>query len=189
MGKALIFKGADFSANAIGQAPVPPTPVNWWYGLTSADMTPSTNGGPIYYNQYTVLKDQNGTWLQGKTIQKLRIWIKDRNQATATISIGYLPAGWTAQTDFVAVKTLSKSELNMTLAVSTEAETERGKNDIDLNMTIPAGALFGVQCSGCYIMVAAGGNNGVVKDDYKNISSNGANYVGWTPGIDFAFAG
>lgn len=184
MGKALIFKGADFSANALGKGEVG---VNWWYGMTSANMTPSANGAPIYYTQYTIMKDENGTWLQGKTIKKLRIWLKDRNQATAALKIGYLPSGWTQQTDFVVVKSISKDDLNMTFYVDTEAHTEIGKNEIDLNMTVPEGALFGVQVEGCYIMVTAGGNYGVIKDDYKNVSTSGLNKQNWTPGIDFAF--
>lgn len=188
MGKAIIIKGADFSANAIGGVVPPTPPENWFYGLTSSNFSPSINGGPIYFNQYTILKDQNGTYLQGKTIKKVRVWVKDRNQTTCSISIGYLPSGWTAQTDFVVLKTLNKDQLNMTMDVSSADKVENGKNDITLNAAIPAGALFGIQVSNCYLMVTAGGNNGVVLDDWKNMSSNGANYVAWTPAIDFVLA-
>lgn len=188
MGKAIIISGADFSTNAIPEV-VPPTPtVNWFYGLESSDLVNAANGGPVYFNSNTILKDQTGSYLGGKTISKVRVWVRDRNQATCSIAIGYLPSGWTAQTDFVTLKTVSKDDLNMTLDVSTEANVENGKNDIDLNETLPAGALFGIQVTNCYIMVCTGGNNGTVLDDWKNMSSNGANYIGWTMGIDFALA-
>lgn len=188
MGKALVIPGADFSANAIGGV-TPPTPTdNWFYGLKSSDLINAASGGPIYFNSYTILKDQNGTYLQGKTITKVRVWIKDRNIATFSIAIGYLPAGYTQQSDFVVLKTVDQDTLNATLDVSTEANVEHGKNDIVLNETIPAGALFGIQVTNCYIMVTTGGNNGTVLDDWKNMSSNGGNYLGWTMGIDFVLA-
>lgn len=188
MGKALVIKGADFSENAIPEV-TPPTPtVNWFYGLESADLVNAANGGPIYFNQYTILKDQNGTYLQGKTISKVKVWVRDRNMATCSISIGYLPSGYGSQSDFVVLKTVSKEDLNMTLSVSTEADVENGLNVIDLNAAIPAGALFGIQMTNCYIMVTTGGNSGVVKNDWKNYSTNGGNYLGWTMGVDFALA-
>lgn len=188
MGKALVIKGADFSENAIPEV-TPPTPtVNWFYGLTSSDLLNAASGGPIYFNQYTILKEQNGTYLQGKTISKVKVWVKDRNMATCSISIGYLPSGWTAQTDFVTLKTVNKEDLNMTLTVSTEADVENGLNVIDLDATIPAGALFGIQVTNCYIMVTAGGNSGTVLADWTRMSSNGGNYINWTMGIDFALA-
>lgn len=188
MGKALVIKGADFAENAIPEV-VPPTPtVNWFYGLTSADLVNAGNCGPIYFNQYTILKDQNGTYLQGKTISKVKVWVRDMNKATCSISIGYLPSGWTAQTDFVTLKTVNKEDLNMTLTVSTEADVENGLNVIDLDATIPAGALFGIQVTNCYIMVTTGGNSGTVLADWTRMSSNGGNYINWTMGIDFALA-
>lgn len=188
MGKALVIPGADFSANAIGGV-TPPTPTdNWFYGLKSSDLINAAGGGPIFFNSNTILKVENGTYLQGKTISKVRVWVKDRNQPTCSISIGYLPSGFTSPADFVTLKTVNKDELNMTLDVSTEANVENGKNDIVLNETIPAGALFGIQVTNCYIMVTTGGQYGTVLDDWKNMSSTGLNNVPWTMGIDFVLA-